>query len=403
MAGDDESCFRFLFQAEHGKSSQNQTPQATISAIHDTEKVRMKQRLDIAMKKCEEYADVANFSNTNVQGYAWVYTPKQLAYCITPKVGCTFWKRVLRFIAGDYRANRNVSRPAEIDRMEVHYGGLKAIQQRSLHNPIYRTLLSQDHVKAFMFSREPYSRLWSAYIDKIFLPDFWRSISPGIASKFRPKVNKTEKQCGNDVSFREFLKYVIFKLSKGEGINEHFNPIYKQCSPCHMRFEALGKLETFEKDSEYIFNNFDLKNVSSSVSYTINVEEEVNMLIKYNFDLEKHIKTNCYDRIMVAERLWKAFQYNGYISKNTPVPMNYIQKLSNSTDVSIHFQELVLKTIRDQTVDRTTLKKQKKEFLTEAYKDVPLSDLETIPKLFQPDFELFDYDKYPNAIFGTRH
>ena len=375
--------------------------QSATKMLDDAEKLRMRRRLDVAMKICEKYANVANFSNTGLQGHAWIYAPKNFAYCITPKVGCTFWKRVLRFIAGDYKANRNVSRPADIDRMEVHYGGLKAIQQRPLSNPIYRTLLSQEHVNAFMFSRDPYSRLWSAYIDKIFLPDFWRSISPGIASKFRPKANKTEKPCGNDVSFPEFIKFVIFKLSKGEGINEHFNPIYKQCSPCHMRFEVLGKLETFEKDSEYIFNNFDLKNVSNSVSYVINIEEEVNMLIKYNFDLEKHVQAKCYNRTMVAARLWKAFQFNGYISKDTSVPQTYIQAISNSNDTSQLFQELVLKTIREQTIDHTTLRQQKKEFLLEAYRHVPLSDLKMIPQLFQPDFELFDYDKYPNGIFRT--
>ena len=168
-----------------------------------------------------------------------------------------------------------------------------------------------------------------------------------------------------------------------------------------MRFEVLGKLETFEKDSEYIFNNFDLTNWSDSVSYSIDVKEEVNMLIKYNFDLERHVQAKCYDRTIVAQRLWKAFQFNGYISKNTDVPQTYIQTISNNSDVSQLFQELVLKTIKAQNVVRATLRQQKRESLVEAYKQVPLSDLKMIPKLFQPDFELFEYEKYPKEIFPT--
>ena len=192
---------------------------------------------------------------------------------------------------------------------------------RSLINPIYRMLISQKHVNSFMFARDPYSRLWSAYIiDNIFLPDFWRSLSPDIVKKIRINASEIEKQCGNDVSFQEFIMFVILKVARGENLNEHSQPIYKLCSPCHSRFEVLGKSETFEKDSEYIFNTFGLREVSNKVSYTLNVEEKIKMLIKYNFDLQSSIKAICYNQTLVGQKLWTAFQFNGYISTENSIP-----------------------------------------------------------------------------------
>ena len=351
------------------------------------------------MNKCEEYANNQSLSGISLQGHAWVYAPKNLVYCVTPKVGCTFWKRIFRFIGQDY-SGPVVSRPSDIDRIKVHYGRLHSVQERSLSNPIIRTLLSQKRIHAFMFARDPYSRLWSAYVDKFYLPDFWRSIGPGIVTRFRADASVDRKACGNDVTFPEFIKYVVHALSQGNKLNEHFNSIFKQCSPCHIRFDVIGKLETFQKDSEYIFNNFDLKNMSKIVSFSKNVEEEINMLIKYNFDLERYIRRECYTRSDIAQRLWKTFQINGYVLKDVPFPSLYLQSISNNTNIAQLFQEKVLTVIREQDADKAELKQQKRNFLVDAFKQVSPSDLEMLPKLFQQDFELFDYDKYPKDIFS---
>lgn len=363
-----------------------------------SETARISNRLAAAMNRCEEYSKYANSTDIKLQGYAWIYQPKNLAYCVTPKVGCTFWKRIFRFLAKDY-VDQNVSRPSDIDRMRVHYGRLKNITQRPLSNPIVRTLLSQSHMNAFMFARDPYSRLWSGYVDKYLLPDFWRSTGPVIVSRFRRNATNIERSCGNDVSFREFIMNVIDHLYGGRGLNEHFNPMFSLCSPCHMRFEVLGKLETFQKDAEYIFNKFGLKDLSEKVSYSVRVDEEINMLVKYNFDLEKSIKKICYNRTVVAQRLWKAFQINGYISKDNPFPSVFMKEIINSTNIAELFQEKVLETIGKQTVDKTKLKQQKRDFLAQAYNEIPLVERAMIPRLYQQDFELFKYDKYPRDIF----
>ena len=379
-----------------------QVQQSAEDAYIQAETERLSNRLAAAMNKCEEYANNPDFTGISVQGRAWVYAPKNLVYCVTHKVGCTFWKRIFRFLGHDYSGS-NVSRPTDIDRRNVHYGNLKTIRERPLSNPVIRALLSQKHINAFMFSRDPYTRLWSAYVDKFFLPDFWRSDGPGIVANIRTNASVLAKNCGNDLTFPEFIKYVVKSLSKGNNLNEHFNPIFKQCSPCHMRFDVIGKLETFQKDSKYIFNRFGLNHLSEIVSFSKNVEEEIDMLINYNFDLENRVKKDCFSRIDVAQRLWKAFQITGYLSKDVPFPLIYVQSISNTVNMTELFKEQVFKVINEQRTDTFEFMQQKKTFLVQAFKGVPSSDLEMIPKLFRQDFELFGYEKYPNLFSFRNH
>lgn len=366
-----------------------------------SENERMTQRIDAAMKRCENYVKEPNFSYTNIQGYAWLYTPKNLAYCITPKVGCTFWKQVFRFIAGDY-SNKNISRPDEIDRMEVHHTRLKTvnIQQRYLVNPVSRQLISQKHIKTFMFSRDPYTRLWSAYIDKLLLPDFWQSqIARDVVLRLGGDASRIQEKCWKEISFSELTKYVIYMLTHRKKLDDHFSPIYQLCSPCHLRFDVLGKLETFENDASYIFKSFDLENLLNLISFSLNVSQEVSMLTKYNFVLARREEAVCRNLTFIAQRLWKAFQVNGYISKSIPALLGYIYAMHRSKRFQELFQEKVLQTIKEQNVTREALRRQKREYLIAAYHQLSVSDLKMIPKLFRPDFELFGYEKYPKYIF----
>ena len=151
---------------------------------------------------------------------------------------------------------------------------------------------------------------------------------------------------------------MILKVASCVNPNEHFIPIYKICSPCHSRFEVLGKSETFKKDSEYIFNSFGLRNLSDKVSDTLNVEEEVTMLIKHNFDLKSAIKMICYNRTHVAQRLCRAFQFNGYISNEKAIPVSYVQTISSSFNFTELFQRKVLNPIKKQHVPNNVMLRQ---------------------------------------------
>ncbi|GFN85733.1 carbohydrate sulfotransferase [Plakobranchus ocellatus] len=94
----------------------------------------------------------------------------KLVYCFVPKGGCTFWIRLFRFLSGDVLNSSEVKSLLDIDRFFAHYSPNDAIVK------IGAAMAEVENESlTFIFTRDPYRRLWSAYIDKIFLPDFWRN------------------------------------------------------------------------------------------------------------------------------------------------------------------------------------------------------------------------------------
>ena len=61
--------------------------------------------------------------------------------------------------------------------------------------------------KTFVVVREPYGRLVSAFIDKMFTRMvWWKAYGTYMVREFRYKPSEEEKKCGSDVSFPEFIR-----------------------------------------------------------------------------------------------------------------------------------------------------------------------------------------------------
>ncbi|WAQ99215.1 CHSTE-like protein [Mya arenaria] len=214
----------------------------------------VKQRLQKVREFCAKNIKVNIWENLRPTGQVWSSMKHDIHYCLTPKIGCTYWKRVMRFIAGDYNTNLSISKPRDIDRKYVHYGNMKYIRHVDLQSTMVRGEMSKG--RSFMFTREPYGRLWSAYIDKFLLPDFWRTDAQAVINKVRRNATDEQRLCANDVTFAEFLQYIV--ASYPRKLNEHWQPVYKICDPCLVVYDVIGKQETFANDSNYILQKFGL-------------------------------------------------------------------------------------------------------------------------------------------------
>ena len=88
-----------------------------------------------------------------------------------------------------------------------------------MHN-LYKTRLYDygDEKRAlgpalkFMFARDPYTRIWSAYLDKFVLPLFWHT-GKEVVKEMRNNATKASLECGHDVTFKEFLFYILGMLT----------------------------------------------------------------------------------------------------------------------------------------------------------------------------------------------
>lgn len=349
----------------------------------------MRYRISNITNKCSYLRKSTYWQNLNQVGKVWTYTPLDIHYCIVPKVGCTFWKRIMRFIAQDYPSNQSIERPSDIDRTFVHFEKLQNLSECAVHNPILRIMMMSG--KSFTFSRDPYSRLWSAYIDKFLLPDFWRTEAVSVIQRLRPNGTENEKSCANDVTFHEFLTFI--KLTANSGLNEHWDNIHRLCSPCHVKYDVIGKLETFSQDADYILTAFGLDYLKETTTGRDMVRDEIETLTTYNFDLEPKMRKECFDKIEVARRLWIAFQYNGYIHRNISFPKDRFQSDEFQQQPRTVFIDIVFETLEHQKELGHTLKSQKRTMMLETYRSIPKSLLSDIAKVYEYDFELFGYNK----------
>lgn len=166
-----------------------------------------------------------------------------LLYCAIAKVGCTFLRRlVLTLSAGEGQ----YSSPFDISPSDIHFRYVETLSK--VPEP-QRTFMKNNFTK-LLFVRDPYSRLFSAYVDKLFTPQtaFLQNYGRYIIRKFRKGATKKSIECGHDVSFSEFVQYVIASI-KGKGqMNPHFMPMYLQCDPCSQSYDVIGRLETLKED-----------------------------------------------------------------------------------------------------------------------------------------------------------
>ncbi|XP_027002443.1 carbohydrate sulfotransferase 11-like isoform X1 [Tachysurus fulvidraco] len=168
-----------------------------------------------------------------------------LLYCYVPKVACTNWKRVLMVLTGDTQRD-----PLKIPAKMAHVPGtLRTLSEYSTSeiNQRLRTYLK------FVFVREPFERLVSAYRNKFTLrynKAFHKRYGTKIIQRHRAEASPQALERGDDVSFSEFVRYLVDPGE--EPFNEHWERVHSLCHPCLIHYNILGKYETLQQDSSYV-------------------------------------------------------------------------------------------------------------------------------------------------------
>ncbi|XP_056451520.1 carbohydrate sulfotransferase 11-like [Gadus chalcogrammus] len=172
-----------------------------------------------------------------------------LIYCYVPKVACTNWKRVLMVLTGDGRYSDPLAIPAH----EAHVAGNLRTLSEFPAAEINRRLRS--YLK-FVFVREPFERLVSAYRNKFtrsYNEAFHKRYGTKIIRRHRPGARPGAVEAGADVSFREFIQYLVDpRTQREEPLNEHWERVHSLCHPCLIHYDVVGKYETLEPDSQAV-------------------------------------------------------------------------------------------------------------------------------------------------------
>ncbi|XP_029102200.1 carbohydrate sulfotransferase 11-like isoform X2 [Scleropages formosus] len=185
----------------------------------------------------------------------------KMLYCYVPKVACTNWKRVLMVLTG----KGHHSDPLKIPANEAHVpGNLRTLSEYPT-SEINRRLRS--YLK-FIFVREPFERLVSAYRNKFtrrYNNAFHKRYGTKIIRRHRADPQPEALERGDDVSFEEFVYYLVDPhTQREEPFNEHWERIHSLCHPCLIHYDVIGKYETLEQDSRYVLQ---LAGVDSQVQF----------------------------------------------------------------------------------------------------------------------------------------
>ncbi|RUS91637.1 hypothetical protein EGW08_000610, partial [Elysia chlorotica] len=149
-----------------------------------------------------------------------------MLYCVVPKAGCTFWKRIFRSFETKTNPRKedvfNISRASVHDALDGGKGSIYSLWRHGMDRFPTRLLVTRD----------PYSRLISTYLDKIYLPDFW---------------NYESKEIANGLNLRRGFRGGIFSL--GEDSNSD-----------------AGQEDEFENNDDFLRLHF--KNITNTPEFS---------------------------------------------------------------------------------------------------------------------------------------
>ncbi|XP_064214306.1 carbohydrate sulfotransferase 11 isoform X2 [Tribolium castaneum] len=171
----------------------------------------------------------------------------RLLYCYVPKVACTNWKRILMVLTGVTSATNVVDIPGSVAHAENSTLKLSQLRNDSIANCV-------NTYTTFIMVRHPFERLLSAYRNKFettYTQYFRVRYGKDIIRKYRKNATKTDLETGRNVSFREFVLYI---LDGGAAANEHWAPIYDLCQPCSLNYTFIGRYETLGEDSRALLD-----------------------------------------------------------------------------------------------------------------------------------------------------
>ncbi|XP_064081532.1 carbohydrate sulfotransferase 9-like [Macrobrachium nipponense] len=212
---------------------------------------RFAKRFERVQRVCQKYKS-PGFSQSYTKRHLLYYSQRyDLLICLSAKVGSSTWKSHLLHMKGINPVTNNIHK----DRWE---NKIKA--RKILGGSLERHLATSTKVVTV---RHPLDRLVSAFRDKFcdgrlvdkpqssgHLRYFWRPAYRFLRKKKRPDGKL-------QITFHEFLRYVI-RDQKTSGVGDrHWSRLFRGCSVCTFRYKYVMKLETYTEDLAcltYLFN-----------------------------------------------------------------------------------------------------------------------------------------------------
>ena len=321
----------------------------------------------------------------------------KIIYCGIPKTGSTFWRRTLKIVENEGQFSSLYEYRNSDAKLQRKVAKAKTLIE---DNQISFTSFLQEAL-SFMFVREPYGRIFSAYNNKIFNPNymFWHGIGRNVVKTVRKNPSVDSLKYGHDVTFPEMVEFLVTRFEQGQGIDQHWSPMFKRCDPCKIAYDYIGKMESFADDCHFLIAKLRQKYRDVYISFgdadTESALDTAQGHVNFLYGILKATKELSYPKYNFFLRTWRDLQIRGYLSKHIDMPMTREQA---SKITSEDFFSLI-KIALEQPMNRTAVKLQRHEAMVQAYQKVSLANMERLAKYVEMDCLLFGYDLRPNELF----
>ncbi|XP_069107956.1 carbohydrate sulfotransferase 11-like [Argopecten irradians] len=310
-----------------------------------------------------------------------------LLVCKAPKTGSTLLGAVVRAI--NLFNENNVSTIFQLGRNDIHKG-LDEVRDQLITEEIIRT---RSHV---MVTRDPYSRLFSTFIDKYFLLGrLGRELALYVKRGFKESKGT---YCGYDYTFQDFLDYIVYLAKTNLEVNEHMVPISQLCDVCRERYDLIGSQEHLNEATEEI-----LKLVSNVTNTRLDMIRKsikskqsslLSLVSSHIFDYNNN-RPDCPDKNAFSAKMWKTFQIQGIVHAELDFPTHVFSPFSFHEEEARNMTSAILQEIRRKPLSQQEHKKQRLKYLSQAYRGIRWQTIVKIQHIYKLDILLFGYSMFP--------
>lgn len=339
----------------------------------------MKRRIKTLQKNCKLIRN--NLNSKSISGFniLEVFKVDQYRFCKVPKCGCTYWLQV-------FLVMKKTIKP------EV----LSNLDREELHFRLQDSIISYNYIPEvtdlmIMITRDPWKRLYSAYIDKIY-----RGQSNFVPLYKEMTSGSGTSECYTVPTFQEFLDYIVRISAEGQELDMHWQPVSDMCKVCSNKYRYILKQEVFVKESAYILENIlqqspDIKDALISM-LTEKFAENSLLQLGRQF-ISEMSASHCQNFKDKIKRLWVSFQSQGLISDQIKFDIRLFENLSEQNGTEILNIFMTTGTSLELSNNERTLQRHK--HLVIAYRTIHHKTLVNIQDVYHNDFLLFEYKKTP--------
>ena len=349
---------------------------------------------------CAQHANQEPVSSQYLRTIFWallIAEKHRTIYCRIPKTGSTFWKKTLKIIENEGNfSSLNAYRNSDT-KLEKSLVTTKTLFKNN--ETLFKSF--RNEAMSFLFVREPYGRIFSAYNNKILNPNniYWKLIGRNVIKTVRKNPSQESLKYGHDVTFPEMIRFLVTRFENKQIIDKHWSPMFEICGPCKFTYDYIGKMESFADDAHFLiaklrqkYKNIYINFGDADTGFALDTAQGH---VQFLYDILNKTKELDYPKYNFFLRTWRDLQIRGYLSKHIDMPMAR-QKASNIT--SEEFFSLIKEAL-EKPMNRTAVKFQRQEAMVQAYQKVPLEDMKRLAKFVEMDCFLFGYDLRPEALF----